>query len=577
MSITMNGAQVLIQMLREYRVEVVFGVPGDTSLPLYEALYDAGPGIRHVMARDERSASVMADAYARFSYKPGVCECPSGAGAIFSMPGVAEAFDATRAYIIITSDTALADEGRNVLTELDCKRLYESVTKKSLLLKQVNKVPETVRRAFRIATSNVPGSVHLAIPEEVMSGVFNGSKEVIYSEPECTSYPSYRLRPDGKILEKLVELLLKAERPVVVSGGGAIQSQAGSSILALAQWLGCPVVTTMSGQGIIPDNHPLSMGVIGDNGFHPHALRAVEEGDVLLYIGCKMGSVSTMRWTFPSFKPDRKIIQIDADPEKLSNVCRNTLNVAGDAALVLDDVLELIKDRGQARTSAVWVESINRDRARFWKESETLLSSEAVPIRGARVVSSINRRIESEAVVIADAGTPTPYVTRFMVLKEIGSEIHIPRSYGGLGYTIPALVGAYFARPEARLIGLFGDGSLGMSAGDLETLVRYRVPAILVHFNNGSFGWIKALQLFRSKGKYLSVDFTPGDPASVAEGFGLKALRIRNPEELENALDLSFENSGPVFLDVQTEPPFKDIPPVSSWLNALKKKDDEAT
>ncbi|OGP57677.1 MAG: acetolactate synthase [Deltaproteobacteria bacterium RBG_13_49_15] len=574
----MNGAQVLIRMLQEYKVEVIFGVPGDTSLPLYEALYDAGRGIRHVMARDERSASVMADAYARFSYRPGVCECPSGAGAIFSMPGVAEAFDATRACIIITSDTPLTDEGRNVLTELDCKKLYEPITKKSFLLKQVNKIPETVRRAFRIATSGAPGSVHLAIPEEVMTGVFTSHKKNIYSEPECMSYPSYRLRPSRKILEKLVELLLTAERPVIVSGGGAIQSQAGHGILALARWLGCPVVTTMSGQGIILDNHPLSMGVIGDNGFHPHALRAVEEGDVLLYIGCKMGSVSTMHWTFPSFKPDRKIIQIDADPEKLSNVYHNTLNVAGDAALVLDEVFELIKNRGQARTSEAWVESINRDRARFWKESEVLLSSEAVPIRGARVVSSINRRLDSETVVIADAGTPTPYVTRFLILREMGSEIHIPRSYGGLGYTIPALVGAYFARPKARLIGLFGDGSLGMSAGDLETLVRYRIPAILIHFNNGSFGWIKALQLFRSKGKYLSVDFTPGDPASVAEGFGLKVLRIRAPEELEKALDLSFENNGPIFLDVQTEPPFKDIPPVYSWLNASQKiRNDKAT
>ncbi|MEW6262225.1 MAG: thiamine pyrophosphate-binding protein [Thermodesulfobacteriota bacterium] len=570
----MNGARVLVRMLMKYGVEVIFGVPGDSNLPLYEALCEADPQIRHVMARDERSASVMADAYARFSYRPGVCECPSGAGAIFSLPGVAEAFDATRAYILITSDTSLAGEGRNIITELDCKRLFEPVTKGSFLLKQVNKVPETLRRAFRIATSGTPGAVQLAVPEEVMSGEYTGDENMIYGEPECTVYPSYRLRPSNKTLEHAAELLLAARRPVIVSGGGAVQSQAGRGILAVAEWLGCPVVTTMSGRGIIPDDHPLSLGVIGDNGYHPPALRAVEEGDALLYVGCKMGSVSTLRWTFPSVRPDRKMIQIDLDPGKLANVYRNTLNVAGDAALVLDDLLDHLQDGNAARPPSAWVEELQRDRDQFWKDSEKLLSSGAVPLKGARVVASLNRRIDSEAVVIADAGTPTPYVTRFLVLKKTGSEVHIPRSYGGLGYAIPALVGAYFARPEARLIGLFGDGSLGMSAGDLETLARYRVPAILIHFNNASFGWIKALQNIRCRGKHLSVDFTPGDPASVAEGFGLKAYRVKTPEELEQALDLAFENGGPSFLDVQTEPPLTDVPPVLSWLKALGKKPD---
>ena len=154
------------------------------------------------------------------------------------------------------------------------------------------------------------------------------------------------------------------------------------------------------------------------------------------------------------------------------------------------------------------MDGLNRMRARFWEESEASLHSDAVPIKAQRIIHALNQRLPSPAIVIADAGTPTPYITRFLKLQGGGSRFLIPRSFGGLGYAIPAVVGAHLARPEARLVALFGDGSLGMSAGELETLVRLKIPAVLIHFNNGCFGWIKALQALHSKGKFLSVDFT---------------------------------------------------------------------
>jgi len=162
----MNGAYIIVEMLKHYGADIVFGVPGDTSIGLYEALYDANPAIRHIMARDERSASFMADAYARLSYKPGICECPSGAGPLYAIPGIAEANASSIPVILITSDIALSGEEKQTITELDCEKLFEPVTKWSYLIKNVSKIPETIRRAFRIATTGRPGAVHLAFPLE---------------------------------------------------------------------------------------------------------------------------------------------------------------------------------------------------------------------------------------------------------------------------------------------------------------------------------------------------------------------------------------------------------------------------
>ncbi len=561
----MRGAEVLVRMLLEYKVEVIFGVPGDTSLHLYEAIHDALPKIRHVMARDERSAGFMADAYARISGKPGICECPSGAGALYSIPGVAEANASSIPVILFTSDISLADEGRGAITALDHHRLFEPVTKWSSFLKQVEKIPETVRRAFRVATTGRPGAVHLAFPQEILTREFPGGEEMIFSEPECVDYPAYRTRGSRKHLEEAAGYLLKAARPVIIAGGGANHSQAGQEIIALSEWLAAPVVTTISGQGIMPDDHPLALGVVGDNGFHPYANQAVEEADLLLYVGCKRGSVSTIRWTLPSYQPGRKIIQIDLDPVQLSNNFANTLNIAGDARLVLADLVALLEREGSARGLSPWVDGLNRSRARFWEESRAALDSDTIPIKPQRIVHELNRRLPSPAVVIADAGTPTPYITRFLKLQGGGSRFLIPRAFGGLGYAIPAVAGASLASPGTRMVGLFGDGSLGMATGDLETLARLNIPAVLIHFNNGSFGWIKALQALHCEGKFLSVDFTTGDMAHVAEGFGLTAFHVEKPDELGRRLNEAFASQNPVFLDVVTESELSELPPVYSW------------
>ncbi len=561
----MNGARTIVEMLGHYETEVIFGVPGDTSIGLYEALYDVQPTIRHIMARDERSASFMADAYARLSHRPGICECPSGAGPLYAIPGIAEANASSIPVILITSDIPLSGEGKQTITELNCEKLFEPVTKWSYQVKHVGKIPEVIRRAFRIATTGRPGAVHLVLPLETQKEPFPGNSAELYAERECATYPAYRTRGARTVLEDLCKILIKADKPVIIAGGGANHSQAGAAVLALAEWLSAPVVTTISGQGIVPDNHPLAMGVTGDNGFHPHAHQTIENGDVLLYVGCKMGSVSTISWTLPDNSTDKNIIQIDLNPEFLGNNYQNSLSVAGDAKLILEDVLVLMRGKTAQKQTPEWVDHLNRVRNEFWQSNIPAFESNDIPIKPQRVIAALNRYLTSSSVVIADAGTPTPYITRFLKLGVEDSRFIIPRAYGGLGYAIPAIVGAHYARPEARLVGLFGDGSLMMSAGELETLARLNIPAVLIHFNNGMFGWIKALQKLHCREKYFSVDFQTGDMSALASAFGIKGYHVTTPGELDDALNAGFKHDGPVFIDVVSQSEVAELPPVFSW------------
>lgn len=556
-------------MLCDYRVEVIFGVPGDTNVELYAALAAAAPRIRHIMCRDERSAVFAADAYARLSGRPGVAECPSGAGSMYSLPGIAEANESAVPVILITNDIPLSGEGRGMITELDNARLFEPITKLSVQIKSTDKIPETIRRAFRAATTGKPGAVQLAIPEDMLKNEIDTDKVFLHVETECAQYPAHRARASGDGVEALVRLLSGAERPVLVAGGGVNQSQAQLALQQLAMKCRVPVVTTITGQGIMPDDHELAIGVIGDNGFHPHALRAAEEADLLVYIGCKMGSVATIGWTFPTKRSGRRVAQIDIDPSVLGNNSDNVLSVAGDARLVLEEVLQRCEPGASSRQA--WIDRLNFHRSEFWHVSAPQLNAAETPVRPQRVVAELSKRLARNAVIVSDAGTATPYLTRFLRLLGDRSRLIIPRAFGGLGYAIPAAIGAWLARPDVRPVATFGDGSMGMVAGELETLVRLEIPAVLIHFNNSCFGWIKALQRIRKSPQNFSVDFSQSDMAAVARAFGLSAFRVDKAEDLPAALDAAFACTGPAFVDVICESIADVMPPVVSWMRATGK------
>lgn len=566
----MLGADVLVQMLINYDVDVLFGVPGDTNVPFYEALQRRKGDIEHVMARDERSAGFMADAYARLTDKPGIFECPSGAGAMYSLPPVAESNASSVPVILLTIDLPLPGEGRGMITELDCARLFEPVTKMSVQIKSAEKLPEIIRRAFRVACSGTPGAVHLQIPEDMLLAEIDPAKISLHAEEECKRFPAFPMGPAPGKLEKLFELLASAHKPLFVAGGGVNRSCAGSALTEVAQALNIPVVNTITGQGVLPDDHPLAIGVIGDNGFHPHANRALEESDLTIFVGSRMGSVVTVGWTFPKSSLNKRVVQIDINPERLANNYENLLSIAGDAQLVLNQILQTAPEGFDGSRHQAWVDQLNGYRTNFWEHAQEVLNSDEFPLRPERVVQEFNKRLDAygKAVhILSDAGTPTPYMTRFLRVGDRRTRFVIPRAFGGLGSAIPAVVGAWYADNDRRPIGMFGDGSFNMTVGELETLVRKKVPALLMLFNNGCFGWIKGLHRLKGHEECFGVDFLPPRGQAIAEAFDIKSWTVETPEQLIKALDEAFAYDGPCLMDIRVESLADRVPPVYSWLN----------
>ena len=288
----MNGAQIVVEMLKAYGVEYIFGVPGDTTMPLYDALHAARGEIRHVMARDERSASFMADAYARLAYKPGVCEGPSGGGATYIVPGLAEANGSSIPVVCFTTDIPLVDEGKGTLTAIDQQALLAAAVKWNTTVKRAAMLPDVIRRAFRAATTGRPGAVHVVLPEDVL--VEEVAAPRIAAEAACARYPAYRTRAGEAETRRLYELLTAAERPAIVAGGGVVISQAWEELAELATLLKIPVGTSINGKGAIAEDHPWSIGVIGGNGGRPYANEVLAEADTLLYVGSRVNSLITL-------------------------------------------------------------------------------------------------------------------------------------------------------------------------------------------------------------------------------------------------------------------------------------------
>lgn len=562
----MLGSEVLVKMLADYDVETIFGVPGDTNVPLYTALARTDDNIRHVMARDERSAGFMADAYARISNKVGVFEAPSGAGAMYSLPPVAEANDSSVAVILFTIDVPIMTEGRGVLTELDGVNLFAPITKASIQIKSPEKIPEIIRRAFRIASTGKPGAVHVVVPEDMLTAEIDLSKVSLHVEKECGYYPAHPTFPSLHAINEILDLISKSDRPLIVAGGGVNRAAAKTELTSLAEQMNIPVVNSITGQGAIPDNHPLAIGVIGDNGYHPHANRAMEEADLLIYLGSRIGSVVSIGWSFPSENLERKVVQVDLDPEILSNTTQNHLSIASDVKMFVNELAR--NDNTDPTKNMPWVDEINGWRKEFWENSEPLFEDRSMPMRPEPIVKALNDRITKPVNILSDAGTPTPYMTRFLRLGGSKSTFIIPRAFGGLGYAIPAVVGAWKADPEKRPIGMFGDGSLGMCVGELETLVRLNCPAILLHFNNACFGWIKGLHRLNGVGNNdcYSVDFNVTQGKKIGESYGIRSFQVSNIAEFEEALDIAFAHDGPCFIDIIVESLADRVPPVYSWL-----------
>ena len=560
----MSGAEAVVTMLQRQGVRHVFGLCGDTSLPIYDAFYRLDHGIAHVLTRDERSAGYMADAYARVTGRVGVCEGPSGGGATYILPGVVEANESSIPVLALTTDIGVGSRGRYVLTELDQKALFQPLTKWNDVVLQADQIPATFRHAFRTMTTGRPGAVHLGLPFDVQKQPID--EALVYGDPRHGTYPAEPVGPDPDAVERFVEALLAAANPVIITGGGPVISGAFAELQQLAERLSIPVATSISGKGVIAETHPLSIGVVGSNGGVPVTRALVDEADCILFIGCRAGSVTTERWRYPSLT-GKRILHIDVDPDVIGANYQTDAALIGDARLAIAAINGVLdREPVQAPKRAINQARIAAMQASKTKAFQALASSNETPIRPERVVATLSRHLPEDAVVVADPGTPCPYLSAFLPLQRAERSFITNRAHGALGYSLPAVVGAQIGRPDAKCVAVMGDGSFGFACGEMETIQRLGLPVTLIVISNAAFGWIKAGQRSGFDERYFSVDFTTGRHAAIARAFGIEAFEVDQPDALDQAMQRAITADHPTLLDITCQPLHEAQAPVSEWI-----------
>ena len=552
----LTGADAVVEMLKAHGVEVIFGLCGDTSLPLYDALARSG-SMRHILTRDERHAAYMADGYARVTGKVGVCEGPSGGGATYLLPGLVEANESSVPILAINTDVAVSSRNRFTLTELDQRALMKPLTKWNAVLDRAADIPRTLRAAFEAMTTGRPGAAHIALPFDVQNAPVERGD--VWADPTLGAFPSRRVAPDPFSIELAAKLLRSAKRPLFICGGGVVLSGAETELMGLVEKISAPVATTVSGKGSIDERCAHSVGVVGSNGGTPQTRAVVDQADVIVFVGCRAGSVTTERWRHPA--PGRaRIIHIDVDPTVPGTNYKVDVPIVADAKLALSALEEAVAKR---EGDLSLVDAKKRDK---FEAFEALARSDDVPIKPERVVAALDRLLRKDAILVADPGTPCPYFSAYYVVKGSGRRFFSNRAHGALGYALAAAVGAHVGRPAAKTVAVMGDGSFGMCVGELETLVRLKLPLTCVVISNGTYGWIKAGQKSGYGERYFSVDFGVTDHAKVAEAFGIRSWKVTQPQSLASVLEEALRHGGPTLVDIVCQPLHEARAPVSEWV-----------
>lgn len=556
----MTGGEALVRLLEAHGVRHMFGLCGDTTLPFYDALARLDHSITHFLTRDERHAAYMADGYARVTGKPGVCEGPSGGGATYILPGVVEANESSIPILAITSDVATTSRGKYPLTELDQPALFKPLTKWNAALDSATALPGLVREAFRQMTTGTPGAVHLSLPFDTQKAPVDTSD--VHGDLTYSRFPAEPQPPEPTAIEEAAAILSKAQNAIAICGGGPVISGAEAALARVAHALEMPVATTVSGQGAIAETDPLSLGVVGSNGGIPATRAEVDAADVVLFIGCRAGSVTTERWRSPA--KGTTIIHIDSDPAVPGTNYDTAVAIVADARLALEALAEALEKRpctaqnGTTRCARAWAAK----QAQF----APLAASSDTPIRPERVMAELMGVLDDDAIIVADPGTPCPYFSAYYRWPRAGRHFITNRAHGALGYSIGAAMGAHVGRPDVKTLAVMGDGSFGFACGEFETMVRHNMPITCIVFSNATFSWIKAGQKSGFSERYYNVDFNRTDHAAVASAFGVKAWTVQDPDDLRTVLAMAIAHDGPSLVDIHSQSLSDAAAPVSEWV-----------
>lgn len=545
----MTGARYLAETLQGYGVTHVFFVPAMLSHTLAEM--ERSTDIKRILVHSEIAAAYMADGYARVTGRPGVC-MSQHIGSSNLAAGLRDAYMGCSPIVAFSGGPVEKTRNRRVYQQIDDSPQFKQVTKWSTRVAKLENLPVAIRQAFRTATTGTPRPVHIEIAGHLGQLEQETAALMPSAEPAFGQTPALRTPPQLQALKEAVHRLEKAKRPVIVAGGGARYSGAGSELIQLAELLSIPVATSMNAKELIPSTHPLAIGVPGQY-CRQSANWALLEADLVFYVGSQIGSQVTFQWQVPP--PDVPVIQLDIDPEALSHHYSKKLTLLGDAKLTLSRLIDLCSG-GTAPLRRPWVQRVQQ-LAQAWRdEFDPRLHSDAVPIRPERLCHELSQHLPPDAIVVSDTGHAGMWTAGLLDLNK-PNQSYI-RAAGSLGWGLPAALGAKLAAPQRPVLLFIGDGGLWYHIAELETAVRWNIPLVILVNNNNAFSQVveECRGAFHGKleGRHGELwQFKQVDVVALAETIGCKGIRVTRPNELPGAIARAFVAGGPCVVDVQTD------------------------
>ena len=544
----MIGARALMVALEKEGVKQVFGLPGGANLPMYDELFKSN--IRHILARHEQSAAHMADGFGRVSRKAGVCFATSGPGSTNILTGLATAQADSAPMIAVTGQVPVNMIGRDAFQECDIIGMSNPCVKYAFQPRDPSEIPEVVKKGFYIAETGRPGPVLLDIPKDVQQ---NEGQMTFPEEFKIRGYHPWT-DPDLTQIEKAIEMLLNAEKPIILAGGGVIIGSAFAELQSIAELLMIPVVTTFKGKGAFPENHILSLGPIGMHG-HAEANKLMVEADCVLAIGTRFSDRSV--GTFEEFEKRLKIIHMDVDPAEIGKNQNAQVAVVGDVQATLRIMVKMLMKKAIKKTDEnKWIKHV-KEVKEYWRENLKLPKGE---MTAAKILRKLREVLPKEAITTTEVGQHQMWASLFFDVIHPGT-FFSSTGLGTMGWGFPAAIGAKVARPDVPVVDIAGEGSFNMTENSLATSVLEDIPVIVFLVNNFSLGMVAQWQRTFYDRRMIGIDLKNcPDYVKLAESYGAQGIRAQSLDELEKAIKAGLKSNVTTVIDIPIDP-LEDVLP----------------